>query len=217
VKLVLLGPPGAGKGTQAELLSGELKIPHISTGEMMREAIESGSEVGRKVKDFVEKGLLVPDDLMIQVVGNRLSQPDCKGGFILDGFPRTIEQAKALDDMPVGSPDIVVYLEASEDTIVERLSGRRTCRRCGANYHVKYLPPKVEGICDKCGGELYRREDDEPETIRKRLKVYREQTAGLIDYYRKCGLLVSVNADAGLHEVHKRILNRIGDFQKGRR
>jgi len=173
--------------------------------------------VGRKVKDFVEKGLLVPDVLMIQVVGNRLSQPDCKGGFILDGFPRTIEQAKALDDMPGGSPDIVVYLEASEDTIVERLSGRRTCRRCGANYHVKYLPPKVEGICDKCGGELYRREDDEPETIRKRLKVYREQTAGLIDYYRKCGLLVSVNADAGLHEVHKRILNRIGDFQKGRR
>lgn len=182
MKLILLGAPGAGKGTQAEIISETLKIPTISTGNIIREALKSGTEMGKKAKEYVDSGRLVPDDVVIGIIKERLAQPDCAGGFILDGFPRTIPQAEALDRMGIAI-DRVIDIEVADDTITRRVSGRRVCPSCGASYHVDYKRPSVEGICDKCGDTLVQRKDDQPETVRERLHVYHEQTEPLKTFY----------------------------------
>jgi len=201
LNLVFLGPPGVGKGTYAKELSKRYNIPHISTGDIFREEIRKGTELGKKVKSYVERGELVPDEIVIEVVRKRLSQDDCKRGFILDGFPRTINQAIALDS--IVKVDLVFNFVAPKSVIIERLSGRRICRKCGAIYHIKFNPPKRPGICDKCGGPLYQREDDKPEVIEERLRVYEKQTAPIVDYYRKKGILVEVDASRNMEEVIK--------------
>ncbi|RLF14329.1 MAG: adenylate kinase [Thermoprotei archaeon] len=201
LNLVFLGPPGVGKGTYAKELSKRYNIPHISTGDIFREEIRKGTELGKKVKSYVERGELVPDEIVIEVVRKRLSQDDCKRGFILDGFPRTINQAIALDS--IVKVDLVFNFVAPKSVIIERLSGRRICQKCGAIYHIKFNPPKRPGICDKCGGPLYQREDDKPEVIEERLRVYEKQTAPIVDYYRKKGILVEVDASRNMEEVIK--------------
>jgi adenylate kinase len=204
MRLVFLGPPGAGKGTQAKVIAEEKGIPHISTGDILREAVAKGTELGLKAKAHMDAGGLVPDDLVVAMVAERLSRPDCKPGFILDGFPRTIAQGEALEKN-LGTRkeklDAVVYFKVNDEQVVGRLSGRRTCRQCKEGFHVEFMPPKVAGKCDKCGGELYQRDDDKPETIRERLKVYYAQTADLIEYYRKRGLLKEVDASQSPAEV----------------
>lgn len=204
MRLVLLGGPGVGKGTQAQILAEEYKVPHIATGDILRQAVRDGTEMGLKAKSYMDKGLLVPDDVVIGIIKDRLAQPDSKAGMILDGFPRTVPQAEALDelaaklDMPL---DAVIYIKASTDIVVQRLSGRRTCRDCQTVYHIEYSPPQKPGICDRCGGKLYQREDDKEETIRKRLQVYEEQTSPLLDYYRRSGKLAEVPGDGTIEEV----------------
>lgn len=198
MKLVLLGPPGAGKGTLAGVLSQKYGLKHISTGDMLREAVAGGSAVGLKAKPYMTKGALVPDSIIIEVMLERLKQNDVSGGFILDGFPRTIAQAKSLSEAFEGSGlsiDMVLYFRTSQKTILQRLTGRRVCSACGANFHVKNIPPKKEGICDRCGERLIQRDDDKEETILKRLKVYENETAPLVDYYKKEGLLEDVSGD----------------------
>jgi adenylate kinase len=212
MRVVLLGPPGAGKGTQAEHIAEEYGIPHISTGDMLREAIKKRDPVGLEAKGYIDKGDLVPDDVIIRMVTERLSQPDCKNGFLLDGFPRNLDQGTALaatlDELR--SPlDVVVYMKVPEDVVVRRLSGRRICRNCGDNYHVINLPPKKEGVCDKCGGPLYQRPDDTPETIRNRLAVYLEQTADLITYYKDAGILAEIPGDKSVEDVADEIDARL--------
>ena len=198
LRIVLLGPPGAGKGTHAKILSERYEIPHISTGDILRSQIQKQTPLGERAKSFIDSGKLVPDNLVIEMVQERLRNDDVKNGFILDGFPRTADQATALDQildkakMPL---HFVLQFDTSEEVIVDRLSGRRACSHCGANYHVRNIPPKKEGICDLCGRSLIQRKDDEPETVRKRLKVYQEQTAPLIDYYKKKRVLVEVSGD----------------------
>ena len=199
MNIVLLGPPGVGKGTYAGKLSERYGIPHISTGDILREEIKRDSELGRKVKKYVERGELVPDSIIIEVIKERLATGDCRKGFILDGFPRTLNQARALDN--IVRVDVVFNFVAPKEVIIERLSGRRICRKCGAIYHIRYKPPKKPGVCDICGGELYQREDDKPEVIERRLEVYKEQTAPLIDYYSKKGLLVDIDASKEVDEV----------------
>ncbi len=199
MNIVLLGPPGVGKGTYAGRLSERYGIPHISTGDILREEIKRDSELGRKVKKYVERGELVPDSIIIEVIKERLAADDCRKGFILDGFPRTLNQARALDN--IVRVDVVFNFVAPKEVIIERLSGRRICRKCGAIYHIRYKPPKKPGVCDICGGELYQREDDKPEVIERRLEVYKEQTAPLIDYYSKKGLLVDIDASKEVDEV----------------
>ncbi|RLE63427.1 MAG: adenylate kinase [Thermoprotei archaeon] len=201
MKMVFIGPPGIGKGSYATELSKILKIPHISTGDIFREEIKKESELGKQVKKYVEKGLLVPDEIVIKVVENRLKKEDCRNGFILDGFPRTLNQAKALDR--ITDIDLVLNFTAPVETIIGRISGRRICRKCGAIYHVKFMPPRVPGKCDKCGGELYQREDDKPEVVVKRLKEYEETFKPIIDYYKEKKILVTVNANRHLKEVVK--------------
>lgn len=191
MKLILLGAPGAGKGTQAEVICEKLSIPTISTGNIIREALKSGTEMGLKAKAFVDAGKLVPDDVVIGIIQERLVQDDCKSGFILDGFPRTIAQAEALDKMGVDI-DRVIDIEVPDDKIVERMSGRRVCESCGASYHLLYKKPEVEGVCGKCGGTLIQRKDDHPDTVTERLKVYHEQTEPLKDYYSNQGKLFIV-------------------------
>jgi adenylate kinase len=206
VRLVLLGPPGVGKGTQAVKLAEHYRAPHISTGDMFREAISRGTEIGRKAKQYLDSGGLVPDDVVAGVVRERLSQPDCNGGFVLDGFPRTLRQAEALQGILASQNrglDAVLCLTAPAEVVVDRLSGRRMCRKCGGNFHVKFRPPKREGVCDECGGELYTRADDAPDTIRERLRVYERSTSGLISYYRERGALKEVSAVASPEEVLK--------------
>lgn len=192
MNLILLGAPGAGKGTQAEALCGKLAIPAVSTGNMLREAIASGTEMGRLAKGYVDSGSLVPDDIVIGVIKERLAQSDCANGFILDGFPRTVPQAEALDAMGVRI-DRVLSLEVADQTIVSRLSGRRVCPKCGASYHIEYKKPAADGVCDKCGAKLTRRDDDSPETVLERLRNYHRQTEPLKDYYARTGKLVTVN------------------------
>ena len=188
MKIILLGAPGAGKGTQAEKISEALHIPQISTGNIIREALKSGSEVGLKAKSFIESGKLVPDEVVIDIIKERIAKDDCKDGFILDGFPRTIAQAEALDNMGV-SIDRVLDINVADDVIASRLSGRRVCEACGSSYHLVSKKPAVEGVCDKCGGTLIQRKDDHPDTVADRLKVYHEQTEPLKAYYEKKGLL----------------------------
>ena len=200
-----MGPPGAGKGTQAQVLSKDLSTPHISTGDMLREALKAAMPLGLKAKEYMEKGALVPDDLVIALVAERLKKNDARRGFILDGFPRTPEQAEALDktlkilSMPL---DLVLYFKTSLEVIVRRLSGRRLCGQCGKNFHLTNFKPRAEGICDACGGKLVQRPDDREETIENRLKVYEKQTAPLIDYYRRKGLLAEVPGDLDVQELN---------------
>ncbi len=205
MRLVLLGPPGAGKGTQAKVLSKEYKIPHISTGDILREAVKAQTPIGLKAKVYMDKGELVPDEVVIEMVAQRVAKPDCEKGFMLDGFPRTAAQAKALDatltklKRPV---DLVIYFKTSVGTIIQRLSGRRVCRICGENYHVKNIPPKVAGKCDKDGGELYQRDDDKEETILNRIKVYDKTVPEIISYYEGKGILRTVSGDFDVDEAH---------------
>ncbi len=196
MNLILLGPPGAGKGTQSAALVERYGIPQISTGDMLRVAVKEGSPMGVKAKSFMDAGALVPDDVVVGIVRERLEKEDCRNGFILDGFPRTVTQADALHGTlkEMGKDlDAVISLEVEVDALVERLTGRRICKVCGRGYHLAFDPPSVEGRCDQCGGELYQRDDDREETIRKRLAVYSEQTSPLIDYYRQRGLLISID------------------------
>lgn len=191
MKLMFLGAPGAGKGTQAEIVSERYHIPAISTGALLREAIGAGTELGLRAKSYIDGGALVPDDVVIGIIKERLKEEDCKNGFILDGFPRTVAQAAALDEMGIAM-DSVVDIEVADDDIVTRLGGRRLCSKCGASYHTEYKPVRVSGKCDKCGGELMIRADDKPEVIRSRLAVYHEQTEPLKDYYAGRGVLKTV-------------------------
>ncbi|MEJ5186335.1 MAG: adenylate kinase [Candidatus Geothermincolales bacterium] len=208
MNLVFLGPPGAGKGTQAERISEKYGIAHISTGDIFRENIKKGTELGRKAKEYMDRGELVPDEVVIAIVREALSGEECARGFLLDGFPRTVAQADALERMleEIGRPlDRVVNLSVPDQVVVERLTARRTCRNCGRNYHLMFNPPKVDGVCDACGGELYQRDDDREETVRARLEEYRRKTQPLIDYYREKGLLVEVAGDGGIDEVTRAI------------
>ena len=191
MNLIFLGAPGAGKGTQAEIVAERFNIPTISTGNIIREALKNETEMGLKAKAYMDAGNLVPDDIVIAIIQERLAGEDCKNGFILDGFPRTVPQAEALDQMGVVI-DRVIDIEVADEKIASRLSGRRVCEKCGASYHLIYKPSAVEGICDKCGGKTVQRKDDRPETVRDRLRVYHEQTEPLKDYYEKTGKLVVV-------------------------
>ena len=205
MRLVLLGPPGAGKGTQAKVLSNNLHTPHISTGDIFRESKESGSELGQKLAEFMNKGLLVPDDLVNQIVAARLKKDDVKDGFILDGYPRTSQQAGELDKTlsAMGTKiDAVIYMKTSKETVILRLTGRRICASCGRIFHLKNIPPKKPGICDACGGKLYQREDDKEETVLKRLEVYEKQTQELIDYYTKKRVLKTVSGDLEVRKLY---------------
>ena len=201
MNVVLLGSPGVGKGTYADILSKKYEIPKISSGDLFHEAIRNGTALGKRVQGYVSRGELVPDEIVIKLVKERLEKDDCKNGFFLDGFPRTINQAEALDKFK--KIDKVLNFVASEEEIISRLSGRRTCKKCGAIFHVTNKPPKIEGICDNCGGELYQRTDETPETIKNRLQVYHEKTKPLIDYYRKKRLLAEINANYGYSEINK--------------
>ena len=204
MKIILMGPPGAGKGTQAEKLVDLYQIPHISTGDMFRKAQKDGTELGLKAKSYMDQGQLVPDEVTVGIVKERLAEVDCKEGFLLDGFPRTVQQADALDiilaelDMAL---DCVVNIEVDKAFLVDRLTGRRVCRTCGATYHIANKAPKVEGVCDKCGGELYQRGDDTIETVSNRLDVYAAQTAPLIDYYKSKGIMSSIDGSKSMEDV----------------
>ena len=209
MKLILLGAPGAGKGTQAETLSKELGIPTISTGNMLREAIQNQTPIGLEAKRFMDNGQLVPDDVIIGIVEERVARDDCKIGYILDGVPRTIAQAEALERFGVAI-DNVVSIEIEDSVIENRMSGRRVCSRCGASYHVTANPPKSEGVCDSCGGELVIRKDDRPETVRERLAVYHRLTEPLKDFYAQRGKLRCVQGDQPIDTVHREILSALG-------
>ena len=209
MNLILLGAPGAGKGTQAELLVKKLSIPAISTGNMLREAMANGTELGKQAKQFMDEGSLVPDELILGIVADRVAQPDCANGFILDGVPRTLAQAVALDMRGV-KIDHVVSIEVDDSEIEGRMTGRRVCAKCGASYHVVANPPKAEGICDSCGGELIIRKDDKPETVRHRLEVYHESTEVLKGFYEMTGRLVKVNGSQSIEGANEDILKAIG-------
>jgi len=209
MNIVLMGPPGSGKGTQAELLEEKLEIPHISTGDMFRSAIKEGSGLGQKVKEYLDKGELVPDELTIALVKERLAAPDAEKGFLLDGFPRTVKQAEALDELlsEMGRKlNLVLNLEVAEEKLLARLTGRRVCRNCGATYHLLFNPPAQDHKCDVCGSELYQREDDKEETVRKRLEVYHASTEPLIGYYKNKGLLKGIDGNKEINEVLEDIL-----------
>ncbi|MFA5311389.1 MAG: adenylate kinase [Candidatus Omnitrophota bacterium] len=198
MRIILLGPPGAGKGTQAKSLAEELALAHVSTGDILRRNVKDFTSLGKEAKDFMDRGLLVPDELMAKMLQERFSQADVRKGFILDGYPRNLSQAKTLEDIfniqGIGV-DLVVYLDSSEDVIIQRLSGRLVCSKCGANFHKTNMPPKKEGICDKCGAELYQRSDDKVETIKRRLEVYKKETSDLIEYYQEKNKLHRLDAD----------------------
>ncbi|AFD00101.1 Adenylate kinase [Methanocella conradii HZ254] len=216
MQIVLFGPPGAGKGTQAKYISEEFNVPHISTGDILRENVREGTALGKKAKAYMDKGELVPDAILIDIVKDRLQKPDTKKGFLLDGFPRTLRQAEALDailDDINKSIDVVVNVDVGDNEIIRRLSGRRTCRSCQATYHVRANPPKVPGICDQCGGELYQRADDTEAAIKHRIEVYKKQTQPLIEYYKKKGLLVDIDGEREIDEVRADIISTLKRFQ----
>ena len=208
MKIIMLGAPGAGKGTQAKKIAAKYNIPHISTGDIFRENIKNGTELGKKAKEYMDAGNLVPDELVCDLVVDRLKQDDCKNGYILDGFPRTIPQAEALTAALAKDDDAIDYaleIFLEDQAIIDRMSGRRVCKSCGATYHVVNIPPKTEGVCDECDGELIVRDDDAPETVKKRLDVYHEQTAPLIDYYKKQGILKVIDGSKGLDTCFEEI------------
>ncbi|SHH55959.1 Adenylate kinase [Caloranaerobacter azorensis DSM 13643] len=213
MRLILLGPPGAGKGTQASGIVKKYNIPHISTGDIFRKNIKEGTELGKKAKEYIDKGLLVPDDIVVAIVKDRLTESDCKDGFLLDGFPRTVAQADALEtelknlNMQL---DKVINIEVDKEALIERAVGRRICKECGATYHIKFNPPKQEGICDICGGELYQRKDDTVETVTKRIEVYLEQTKPLIDYYKDKGILANIDGMQDIDKVFEDIVSALG-------
>jgi adenylate kinase len=209
MRLIILGAPGAGKGTQAEGLSKKFGIPTISTGEIIRNALRQGTELGKEAKQYIDRGLLVPDDVVIEIIKERLVQDDCKNGFILDGFPRTVPQANALDKMNI-TIDKVLSIEVEDEKIVERISGRRQCSQCGATYHIIYKPSKVENVCDTCGGNLIMRQDDAPETVENRLKVYHEQTEPLKDFYAKKDLLTVAFGQEEVSDTTEEVYKALG-------
>ena len=213
MKIVFMGPPGAGKGTQAEKIIENYQIPHISTGDMFRKPIKDQTELGMEAKRYMDQGALVPDHVTIGIVKDRLSESDCKSGFLLDGFPRTVDQAKALDEILTSLDskiDYVINIDVDLDILKERLTGRRICRSCGATYHKIFNPSIVEGVCDKCGGELYQRKDDNEETVGNRLDVYVSQTKPLLDYYSLAGNLVNINGQQSIDLVFEEIQNVLG-------
>ena len=210
MNMILLGAPGAGKGTQAELLVEKFHIPSISTGNMLREAMRKDTPLGRSVKKHMDGGSLVPDDLILSIIQERIAQPDCKNGFILDGVPRTLPQAEAMDAEGIRI-DHVISLEVDDEKITVRMSGRRVCTKCGASYHIVNNPPKTEGICDLCGAEINIRKDDEPETVKHRLEVYHASTEILKSYYAKQGKLCMVSSDQPIEDVHRDIMKALGE------
>ncbi len=209
MKLILLGAPGAGKGTQAERLNKELNVPTISTGDILRAAIKQGTPTGLKAEAYMKAGKLVPDDVIIGIITERVAQEDCRNGFILDGVPRTIAQAEALEEAGILFDD-VISIEISDEVITERMSGRRVCEHCGATYHLVAVPPKTPGICDRCGGKLIQRHDDEPETVKARLEVYHKETEPLKDFYAKRGLLRPVENQSSVEATSQAILHVLG-------
>jgi adenylate kinase len=213
MKIIMLGAPGAGKGTQAKQIATKYSIPHISTGDIFRANIKNGTELGKKAKEYMDQGLLVPDELTCDLVMDRIAQDDAKNGFVLDGFPRTIPQAEALDAAltKIGqSMDFAIDVDVPDENIINRMSGRRACLNCGATYHIVSIPPKKEGICDTCGNELVLREDDKPETVKKRLDVYHDQTQPLIEYYGGKGILKSVDGTQPMEKVFEDIIAILG-------
>ena len=211
MNLILLGAPGAGKGTQAEIISDKYNIPTISTGNMIRAALKNGTEMGLKAKAYTEQGKLVPDDVVIGIIRERLAESDCKKGFILDGFPRTIPQAKALDDMNI-TIDAALSIEVADEEIVKRMSGRRVCEKCGASYHTEFKKPEIEGVCNNCDGNLVIRKDDEPETVLERLKVYHDQTEPLKDYYKAQDKLVLVQGQDDVRDTTELVLKALSEI-----
>lgn len=213
MKIIMLGAPGAGKGTQAKKIAAKYEIPHISTGDIFRANIKNGTELGKKAKTYMDQGLLVPDELVVDLVVDRVNQGDCKNGYVLDGFPRTIPQAEALTEAlaKMGQKmDYAIDVNVPDENIVRRMGGRRACVGCGATYHVEYAPTKKEGICDVCGAELILRDDDKPETVQKRLNVYHEQTQPLIDYYTEAGILKTVDGTVDIDDVFQAIVDILG-------
>ena len=214
MRLIMLGAPGAGKGTQAKKIADKYQIPHISTGDIFRANIKNGTELGKKAKAYMDQGALVPDELVVDLVADRVKQDDCEKGYVLDGFPRTIPQAESLDEVLASmgqSIDFAIDVEVPDEHIVRRMSGRRACVGCGATYHVVHAPAKKEGICDRCGEALILRDDDKPETVTKRLSVYHEQTQPLIDYYKKKGCLAGVDGTKDMEAVFEDICRIIGE------
>ncbi len=211
MKLVLLGAPGAGKGTQAEIISEKYNIPTISTGNIIRAALKNGTEMGLKAKAYIDSGRLVPDDVVIGIIKERLSESDCEGGFILDGFPRTIPQAEALDNMNI-TIDAALSLEVDDREIVMRMSGRRVCEKCGASYHVEFKKPNVEGVCNVCGGALVTRKDDEPDTVLDRLDIYHKQTEPLKSYYKDQGKLLIVEGQSKVEDTTRLVLATLSEI-----
>lgn len=213
MKIIMLGAPGAGKGTQAKMIADKYGVPHVSTGDIFRANIKNGTELGMEAKKYMDQGLLVPDELTVKILLDRVSQPDCKNGYVLDGFPRTIPQAEVLDKAlaELGeSIDYAIDVDVPDENIVKRMSGRRACVSCGATYHVVHVPPKKEGICDRCGSELILRDDDKPETVKNRLEVYHEQTQPLIDYYKAEGVLKEVDGTVDMNDVFNAIVQILG-------
>lgn len=212
MRIVLLGPPGAGKGTQASKIVGKFGIPHISTGDILRKAIADETLLGKQAGEYIKKGLLVPDDLVIAMVKSRLDMNDCGNGFLLDGFPRTVSQAESLDEYMQKKDiqlDAALNIEVDKDVLIERFTGRRVCEQCDATYNVKFSPPKESGVCDKCRGKLIIREDDKPETVKKRLEVYETSTAPLIDYYKRKNLLVNIDGSRSIDDVFQDIVDHL--------
>lgn len=213
MKIIMLGAPGAGKGTQAEMICEKYSLPHISTGDIFRANIKNGTELGKEAKKYMDQGLLVPDELTVKILLDRVAKEDCANGYVLDGFPRTIPQAEVLDEAltKLGDKvDFAINVDVPDENIINRMSGRRACVTCGATYHVQYAPTKVEGICDKCGAELILRDDDKPETVKNRLDVYHKQTQPLIEYYGNKGILKEVDGTVAMNEVFNSIVSILG-------
>lgn len=213
MKIIMLGAPGAGKGTQAKMIADKYGVPHISTGDIFRANIKNGTELGMEAKKYMDQGLLVPDELTVHILLDRVAQDDCKNGYVLDGFPRTIPQAEVLDSELTKLGDHIDYainVDVPDENIVKRMSGRRACLTCGATYHIEHVPPKKEGICDVCGSELVLRDDDKPETVKNRLNVYHEQTQPLIDFYTEKGVLKTVDGTVPMEEVFAAITAILG-------